>query len=129
MSKSHYVYLLASMTTRRTYIGYTCNLTRRLRQHNGEIQGGAKYTRYGRPWKMICYVAGFPDNVTALQFEWRMHHPPRYLKPKRRRGGYGVDGRVHCMRGVLALDQFTKKCVPSRDLTLDIVWLEPRYLK
>ena len=29
----------------RTYIGVTTNLTRRLRQHNKEIRGGAKYTR------------------------------------------------------------------------------------
>ena len=124
MLKKHFVYLLASTTTKRTYVGYTVNIARRLRQHNGEIKGGAKSTHYGRPWKMICYIAGFPDNTTALQFEWRMHHPPKYLKPKRRRGGYGVDGRIKCIEGVLKLDQFTRKCVPTKDLDLNIVWLE-----
>jgi len=124
MIKRHYVYLLASTTSRRTYVGYTCNLERRLRQHNGEIKGGAKYTRYGRPWKMICYVDGFPDNTTALQFEWRMHHPPKYLRPKKRRGGYGIEGRVKCLEGILKLDQFTKKSIPTKELDLNIVWLE-----
>lgn len=124
MSKSYFVYLLTSLTTRRTYVGYTVNLARRLRQHNGEIKGGAKYTRYGRPWKMVCYVAGFPDNITALQYEWRVHHPPKCLRPKRRKGCYGVDGRVKCMIGVLDLESFTKKCVPRKELDLNIVWIE-----
>jgi len=124
MSRFHFVYLLASTTSRRTYVGYTVNLARRLRQHNGEIKGGAKYTHRGRPWRMICYVAGFPDNVTALQYEWRVHHPPKYLRPTRRKGGYDVDGRVKCMRGILELDQFTKRCVPRKELDLDIIWVE-----
>jgi len=124
MSNSHFVYLLASTTSRRTYVGYTVNLARRLRQHNGEIKGGAKYTRLGRPWKMICYVSGFPDNITALQYEWRVHHPPKHLRPIRRKGGYGVEGRVKCMRSILELDKFTKRCIPRRELDLDIIWVE-----
>lgn len=117
--KPYFVYLLTSTTKNRTYVGCTCDLVRRLRQHNGEISGGAKYTKYGRPWKMICYVAGFPDKRTAYQFEWRMHHPPRYL----RRRGYGVKGRMECMDGVLKLDKFTKSCVPTSELNLDVVHL------
>lgn len=31
------------------YIGKTNNIVRRIRQHNGEIKGGAKYTRSKRP--------------------------------------------------------------------------------
>src|SRR5665811_1255554 len=57
----HCVYLLKSLHPkyyRRTYIGYTVNPVRRLRQHNGEIVGGASRTKKGRPWKMICYISG-----------------------------------------------------------------------
>jgi len=40
------------------YTGVTTNLVRRLRQHNGEITGGAGYTRARRPvdlvWSEAC---------------------------------------------------------------------------
>lgn len=54
-----------------TYVGSTVDLDRRLRQHNGEIAGGAKATARGQGWRRICYVLGFPDERAALQFEWK----------------------------------------------------------
>jgi len=113
------VYLLRSQTTTRTYVGCTNNIERRLRQHNGEIKGGAKYTKYGRPWELVCMLKGFPDKTSAYQFEWRMHHPPKYLKPKRR--CYGVDGRMKCMNGILKLEKFTKNAKPTSEMNLYIV--------
>ena len=35
------------------YCGITTNLARRLKQHNGVIKGGAKYTRSRAPCKFI----------------------------------------------------------------------------
>ena len=35
------------------YCGITTNLEKRLKQHNGEIKGGAKYTRSRRPCRYI----------------------------------------------------------------------------
>ena len=35
------------------YCGITTNLRKRLKQHNGVIKGGAKYTRSRRPCKYI----------------------------------------------------------------------------
>lgn len=57
---------------RKTYVGYTTNLVRRLRQHNGEIAGGAKATR-GARWEVMFHVEGFPDKETALSCEKRFH--------------------------------------------------------
>lgn len=38
------IYLLINTNNNYTYLGITNNSIRRLRQHNGEIKGGAKYT-------------------------------------------------------------------------------------
>ena len=35
------------------YCGITTNIERRLKQHNGKIKGGAKYTRSKRPCKLL----------------------------------------------------------------------------
>ena len=73
---SHYhCYLLRSCDPKhpyKTYIGFTVNPHNRIRQHNGILKaGGARRTkRSGRPWEFVAIVHGFPDNITALQFEW-----------------------------------------------------------
>merc|ERR1719356_1770026 len=71
-------YLLRSADPRfkaRTYIGFTMDPRRRLRQHNGEISAGAWKTRRGRPWQMVLVVWGFPCKIAALQFEHAWQHP------------------------------------------------------
>jgi len=60
---------------RTSYIGFTHNLFKRYREHNGEIVRGAKQTQKARPWEMIISMAGFQDKVTGLRFEWAWQHP------------------------------------------------------
>ncbi|MEM1401713.1 MAG: GIY-YIG nuclease family protein [Pseudomonadota bacterium] len=50
------------------YTGVTTALERRLRQHNGEIAGGAAYTRGRRPVRMI-WSEPCEDRSTAQQRE------------------------------------------------------------
>lgn len=72
----HYCYFLLSEAKKKaSYIGYSVNPCRRLRQHNGEIKKGAKKTKSGVPWNLGICVGGFPDRVAALRFEWAWQHP------------------------------------------------------
>ena len=92
MSSSSFVYLLVS-TSGSTYVGATVDVDRRLRQHNKEISGGAHATGMkiarGETWHRHCYVSGFPNWQSALQFEWRWKQLsrklPKQMKPLERR--------------------------------------------
>lgn len=65
-----HVYLLWNPKTNRTYIGSTTDYRRRLRQHNREIQGGAKYTEKGAPhWTLKCVLTGFENQSIACRWE------------------------------------------------------------
>ncbi|HET6497092.1 MAG TPA: GIY-YIG nuclease family protein [Thermoleophilia bacterium] len=66
-----FVYVLVSEKTGRTYVGVTVNLERRLRQHNGELSGGAKATRGFRPWRLARTIGPFEQRA-ALKEERRV---------------------------------------------------------
>lgn len=71
----HSCYILSN-TTGKTYNGYTVNFERRLRQHNGEIKGGARYTTGKGPWEYILKIESesFTKNI-ALSLEWSVRYP------------------------------------------------------
>src|SRR5665647_808529 len=94
----YYVYLLKSTVCNKTYIGYTIDVYRRLRQHNGELTNGAARTRKNRPWEIIFYVTGFEFERTALQYEYMAQHPPKRL---RKRGNNGIANKIKIMKSLL----------------------------
>ena len=103
-----YVYLLMC-TDNATYVGATVDLNRRLRQHNGEIKGGAHATtskvKKGKTWKRVCHVSGFPDWNATLQFEWRWKQISRKLE----KNMFPLERRMKALHQLLCLEQPTTK--------------------
>lgn len=79
-----YVYLIISADMRKTYVGVTTDFERRLKQHNGELNGGAKASRAGRPWQCVCLVHGFKGRSEACGFEWKWKYLSRNSSRKSR---------------------------------------------
>ena len=93
---------------------------RRIRQHNGEIVGGAKATSGHRPWEIVYAVTGFRTQREALQFEWALKH---LSGGKRGRAhGHGLKGRFRNMHRVLAKPQWTELSPPASEVALTIEW-------
>jgi predicted GIY-YIG superfamily endonuclease len=89
---SYSCYCLYSLNTKylsETYVGVTNDLERRLRQHNGELVGGAKKTKKRRPWEYAIQIHGFTNQTMAMKFEfaWQQPHRSRYFKDYRNNTG------------------------------------------
>ena len=98
-------YLLVSACSSRTYIGATVCIVRRVRQHNGNLAGGARATTNHRPWLLKATCIGFNSWKEALQFEWRWKH----MSNSRRRRGIikGVQKRVERAAELCASTRFS----------------------
>ena len=101
-----------------TYVGATVNLERRIRQHNKELVGGAVATgskvNKGYMWNMVCYVSGFPDWVSTLQFEWRLKQLTRKINDK---SLTPIERRYKALDTLLSLDKSTSKAIPYSELS------------
>ena len=101
------VYLLKS--DKYSYVGMTNDFTRRLRQHNKEIKGGARYTSKRDSWYPVLIIYGFQDMKSAMQCEWRL-----------KRGKKGVEGRIRYLNDYLSKnDKWTSKSdmIKNQNLT------------
>jgi len=104
-----------------TYVGVSNNVEKRLRAHNGEIKGGAKYTTSKGPgWKHICLIHGFPTKIESMQFEWALKH----IKP---RNAGGMINRIKKLRTLLNKTKWTSKAPYAATCPLTLEWIEKKY--
>ena len=123
MNSEYIVYLLKCDNSGRTYIGSTNNLSRRIRQHNGEISGGASAT-HGESWSVVFYISGFRDKIEALQAEWRFKRPTGYKNGLKEYSG--VQGRLKGLRYIFDNSVgWTSKSQPFSDKYN--CWILPEY--
>ena len=84
----------------KTYNGYTVNPARRIRQHNKELKGGAKYTTNNN----VDIESNDFDKHNALCFEWMLKYPTR--KKPRPKEYQGIIGRLKSLPLVLSYYKF-----------------------
>ena len=102
-----------------SYVGVTNNAVKRLRAHNGEIIGGAKYTRSKGPgWEHVCIIHGFPTKIESMQFEWAVKH-----EAPRNKGG--PIARTQKLYSVLRKPRWTSKAPDAHQVPLTIEWMIP----
>ena len=97
-NKTYIVYLLINTSNNYTYLGITNNSTKRLRQHNGEIKGGAKYTHSFKGDGIWVYYLKIKNltKIEALSIE-------RTAKNKRKKaiGKNPIDKRLNVLLPIL----------------------------
>ena len=99
-----------------TYAGVSPDPVKRLRKHNGELSGGAKYTQSKGPgWTHVCLVHGFQTKIQALQFEWAVKHVPP-------RDSGGLTNRVKKLYTLLNKKNWTSKSPLAESVPLEIEW-------
>lgn len=140
--RASFVYCLASLgPSAATYIGATVDPHHRLRQHCGELAGGAPRTQRQRAawqrsasggggggavedqWYMVRVVSGFPTWRAALQFEagW-----------KRLTRGHGLAARLRALQTLLARTAASSVGMPYAEFAARGGWsprVEPASLR
>lgn len=102
-----YVYIITSGNM--SYVGYTTSLKRRLRQHCGELVGGARYTKRACDWQYLAvFACDTWTNQHAMCIEYKAKHPTRTRRvPPQFRG---VQGRLR------SIPEIIKRLPPTEDV-------------
>ena len=69
---TYFVYMIRCITSvkKKTYVGYTSNLNKRIELHN--TSKGAKFTK-GNKWKLI-FKKRFYSKSKAMSYEYKLKH-------------------------------------------------------
>lgn len=92
------LYLLINRSNNCTYVGITNNPKQRLRKHNGELAGGAKYTKMKKgdgSWEYYGFIMGLEKRV-ALSIEKKVH-----IYSIKTSGKTPLEKRINCINNIL----------------------------
>ena len=104
-----------------SYAGVTPNTINRIKKHNGEMAGGAKYTKSkGTGWEYVCIISGFQTKIDSMRFEWAVKHSAP-------RNKFGIVNRIKKLFLVLNKERWTSKSPLAKDTNLIIEWKKPEY--
>ena len=107
MEKNYILYLLTNTNNNKTYLGITNNPERRIRQHNGEISGGAKYTHNFKGegiWEYYLHIENLSKSE-ALSLERKVKN-----KRKKSKGKTPLDRRLNVLLPTLEEFPDSKTC-------------------
>ncbi len=113
--------------TGKSYNGSTNNMTRRLRQHNGELVGGAKFTKRFRQsnWEIYFLITGFPDHQNCLQAEWKIKYPNNKRPRPKLYNDY--EGRIKGVNEIIKTQRWTaNSTIDNQTINYDI-WIVKEY--
>lgn len=108
-------YILVSRKDEKTYVGYTNDPKRRLKQHNGILSGGARYTTKllssdpQEHWEFLCIITSKNEAFNkkiAMSLEWWIKHPQG--KKKSAKCFQGPNGRLRGLCAVLESEKFSQ---------------------
>jgi predicted GIY-YIG superfamily endonuclease len=104
-----------------TYVGCCNDLAKRLRQHNGELVGGAAQTHCRGPWTVRRTISGFQTRQQALQFEYAWRRVHRRMRP---RPPYTVHGRCSALQRLMGLERWSRRAPPAATVNLTVLTQE-----
>lgn len=114
-------YIIENLVRGATYVGVSNDVKKRLRAHNGEISGGAKYTTgKGKGWEHVCIIHGFPTKIESMQFEWALKHVPP-------RNAGGIKNRIKKLNILLNKERWTSKAPLAETMPLTVEWIKVSY--
>lgn len=88
-----WVYVLRSEMHNVYYAGSSTDPRRRLRQHNGEITGGGRYTSTRRPWIPCILYGPYKNRSTAFKAEIALKRSKRGVNRTR----WTLEQSEHCI--------------------------------
>ena len=77
--KPYFVYIV-ECSDGTLYTGITTEITRRLKEHNGVLAGGAKYTSARRPVKLVAQSHPMENRSVASKLEYQVKKEKKVTK-------------------------------------------------
>ena len=102
---NYFVYILTNSTSNKTYVGMTNDLAHRIRQHNGIIKGGAKYTTNflnNGVWHYYTIIENL-DKRNALSIEKKIKIYSRKMK------GTPIEKRLKAVNKIIIFENNTNQ--------------------